>query len=303
MSDAIATFDLTKQYGNNRGITSLNLHVEQGEIFGFLGPNGAGKSTTLRTLLGYMKPTSGRAELLGLDSQANTVEIHARTGVLPGEFTLDDRMTGRQLIALFARLRGISDLSFAQELARRFEADLDRPMRRLSRGNKQKIGLIQAFFHRPELIVLDEPTGGLDPLMQETFLALLEEARERGQTVFFSSHILAEIERVADRVGIIRDGKLVAVEDPSQLTGRSLRHYRIEFAEPLDAASEQLVRALPGVTNVAVDGPVVTFSADAAADQIVKLAARHTVASIDVERPTLEEIFLTYYGQREQEAA
>jgi len=303
MSDAIATFDLTKQYGNNRGITSLNLHVEQGEIFGFLGPNGAGKSTTLRTLLGYMKPTSGRAEVLGLDSQANTVEIHARTGVLPGEFTLDDRMTGCQLIALFARLRGIRDLSFSQELARRFEADLDRPMRRLSRGNKQKIGLIQAFFHRPELIVLDEPTGGLDPLMQETFLALLEEARERGQTVFFSSHILAEIERVADRVGIIRDGKLVAVEDPSQLTGRSLRHYRIEFAEPLDAASEQLIRALPSVTNVAFDGPVVTFSADAAADQIVKLAAKHTVASIDVERPTLEEIFLTYYGQREQEAA
>ena len=303
MSDAIATFDLTKQYGNSRGITSLNLHVEQGEIFGFLGPNGAGKSTTLRTLLGYMKPTSGRAEVLGLDSQANTVEIHARTGVLPGEFTLDDRMTGRQLIALFARLRGISDLSFSQELARRFEADLDRPMRRLSRGNKQKIGLIQAFFHRPELIVLDEPTGGLDPLMQETFLALLEEARERGQTVFFSSHILAEIERVADCVGIIRDGKLVAVEDPSQLTGRSLRHYRIEFAEPLDAASEQLIRALPSVTNVAFDGAVVTFSADAAADQIVKLAAKHTVASIDVERPTLEEIFLTYYGQREQEAA
>lgn len=303
MSDAIATFDLTKQYGANRGITDLNLHVEQGEIFGFLGPNGAGKSTTLRTLLGYMKPTSGRAEVLGLDSQASTVEIHARTGVLPGEFTLDDRMTGRQLIALFARLRGVSDLSFAQELATRLEADLDRPMRRLSRGNKQKIGLIQAFFHRPELIVLDEPTGGLDPLMQETFLALLEEARERGQTVFFSSHILAEIERVADRVGIIREGKLVAVEDPSKLTGRSLRHYRIEFAEPLDAASEQMIRTLPSVTNVAVDGRAVTFSADAATDQIVKLAAQHTVTSLDVERPTLEEIFLTYYGQHEQEAA
>jgi ABC-2 type transport system ATP-binding protein len=301
MADAIITHDLTKTYGANRGIRNVNLAIHQGEIFGFLGPNGAGKSTTLRTLLGFMRPTSGRAEILGMDTQTRTTEIHARVGNLPTEFTLDDRMTARQLIGLFARLRGVDDLSYAHEIAERIDANLDRPMRRLSRGNKQKIGIIQALFHQPDVIILDEPTGGLDPLVQETFLTLLEEARERGQTVFFSSHVLAEIERVADRVGIIRSGELVAVEDPHALTGRANRHVRVEFAAPLDNDAQLQIMRIPGVQDVSLTAQrtIARFTVTDHMDEVVKLLARHTVRALDVDRPSLEEIFLTFYGPQE----
>jgi len=172
-------------------------------------------------------------------------------------------------------------------------------MRRLSRGNKQKIGIIQALFHQPDVIVLDEPTGGLDPLVQETFLTLLTEARDRGQTIFFSSHVLAEIERVADRVGIIREGKLIAVENPNTLTGKALRHVRIEFAEPLSDEERLRFTPIPGVEGFAMEGTVARFSVTNHMDEVVKLAARHTIRALDVERPSLEEIFLTFYGPHE----
>jgi ABC-2 type transport system ATP-binding protein len=301
MADAIVTHDLTKTYGTNRGIRNVNLAIRQGEIFGFLGPNGAGKSTTLRTLLGFMTPTSGRAEILGMDTQIRTTDIHARVGNLPTEFTLDDRMTARQLIDLFARLRGVDDLSYAHEIAERIDANLDRPMRRLSRGNKQKIGIIQALFHQPDVIILDEPTGGLDPLVQETFLTLLTEARERGQTVFFSSHVLAEIERVADRVGIIRSGELVAVEDPHELTGKANRHVRIEFAEPLANDAQLQLMRIPGVEDFTLTAQrtIARFTVTDHMNEVVKLIAQHTVRALDVDRPSLEEIFLTFYGPQE----
>lgn len=304
MTDAIVTHGLTKTYGSNRGIRDVNLAVQQGEIFGFLGPNGAGKSTTLRTLMGFMKPTSGRAEILGMDSQEQSTEIHARVGNLPTEFSLEDRMTGRQLIQLFARLRGVSDLSYAEEIAERIDANLDRPMRKLSRGNKQKIGIVQALFHQPDVIILDEPTGGLDPLVQETFLTILEESRDRGQTVFFSSHTLGEIERVADRVGIIRNGEMVAVEDPHVLTGRAHRHVRIEFGSLLSADDREMFARIPGVESfqASPDQPMLRFTVTQNMDDVVKLLARHTVVSLDVERPSLEEIFLTFYGPQENGA-
>ena len=303
MADAIVTHDLTKTYGSNRGIRNVNLAIRQGEIFGFLGPNGAGKSTTLRTLMGFMAPTSGRAEILGLDPHTQTTEVHARVGNLPTEFALEGRMTGRQLIRLFARLRGVADLSYAEEVAARIDADLDRPMRRLSRGNKQKIGIVQALFHQPEVIILDEPTGGLDPLVQETFLALLTEARDRGQTIFFSSHVLAEIERVADRVGIIRNGELVAIEDPHVLTGRAHRHVRVEFARPLSDDARQALTRIPGVEGFTVEGAIARFTVTANMDDVVKLLAGHTVLALDVDRPSLEEIFLTFYGPQLNGAA
>jgi ABC-2 type transport system ATP-binding protein len=301
VTNAITTHDLTKTYGSNRGIRDVNLSVRQGEIFGFLGPNGAGKSTTLRTLMGFMRPTSGRAEILGMDSQTRMKEIHARVGNLPTEFSLEDRMTGREIIRLFGRIRGVSDLSYADELAVRIDADLDRPVRKLSRGNKQKIGIVQALFHQPEVIILDEPTGGLDPLVQETFLTILEESRERGQTILFSSHVLAEIERVADRIGIIRHGEMVAVEDPHVLTGRAHRHVRIELAAMPDAEAIHAFTRIPGVEDFQVDStrPVLRFTVTGHMDDIVKLLARHTVVSLDVERPSLEEIFLTFYGPNE----
>ena len=299
MSAAIATHDLTKTYGKARGIKDVNLTIERGEIFGFLGPNGAGKSTTLRTILGFMKPTSGRAEIFGLDSWQDRTHAHARLGNLPGEFSLEDRMTGWDMVCFFARLRGTSDTSFARELAERLNADLDRPMRRLSRGNKQKVGLIQALFHRPELVVLDEPTTGLDPLVQEEFLRVLEEARGQGQTVFFSSHVLAEIERVADRVGIIREGEVIAVEDPTRLTRQAFRHVRVAFAQPLSVADKERFARLPGVEQFQSTDGQVTFDDHGSFDDLVKLIAQYPVASLDVERPTLEELFLSYYGTTE----
>jgi ABC-2 type transport system ATP-binding protein len=299
LSPAIQTIDLTKTYGQRRGIRHVNLTVERGEIFGFLGPNGAGKSTTQRTLLGFLKPTAGTAEVLGMNVATHAVEVHRQIGNLPSEFSLEDRMTAWELLAFYAGLRGSGPehLRFARELADRLDASLDVPMRRLSRGNKQKIGIIQALFHRPQLILLDEPTSGLDPLMQDAFLDLLREARDSGQTVFFSSHILSDVEQVADRVGIIRGGELVAVEDPHALTSRAWRYVRIQFAEPLDAESIAAFAAVPGVERFEAHGATLSFTVGDAMHEVIQLASRHRVVTFDAERPPLEEIFLTYYGE------
>jgi ABC-2 type transport system ATP-binding protein len=290
---AIKTEQLTKSYGKNRGIRDVDLEVEEGEVFGFLGPNGAGKTTTIRMLLGFMRPTGGRAEVFGLDTQRESVEVRARVGNLPGEFALENRTTGEDLLKFFARLRGVGSLGYARELAERFGADLHRPMRRLSRGNKQKIGLIQAMFHRPPLLILDEPTGGLDPLVQEEFLDVVEETKAEGRTVFFSSHVLSEVERVSDRVGIIRSGELVAVEPTHRLVDKAFRHVTLTFDGPVDARPFD---ALPGVEGLKVDGPRLSFTLHSEPDAMVRLAAQHRLVGMEYERPSLEEIFLTYYG-------
>lgn len=284
---------LTKRYGAARGIDDVSITVEQGEVFGFLGPNGAGKTTTVRTLLDLLHPTSGSARIFGLDSSRDSVAIRARLGNLPGDFSYDARRSGRELLTFLAALRGISGLGRAPELAQRFGADLDRQLGHLSRGNRQKIGLIQALFHDPELLLLDEPTSGLDPLMQEEFLTLLGEERARGHTVFLSSHDLDEVERVCDRVGIIRDGRLVAVENVSELTGKGLRHFHIEFEQPVDPGE---FAAIPGVADIVADGTVLDLKASGAVDPVLKVAARHTVLDMQLTRPTLEEVFITYYG-------
>jgi len=295
---AIKTEQLTKSYGKNRGIRDVDLEVEEGEVFGFLGPNGAGKTTTIRTLLGFMRPTGGRAEVFGLDTQRESVEVRARVGNLPGEFALENRTTGEDLLKFFARLRGVGSLGYARELAERFGADLHRPMRRLSRGNKQKIGLIQAMFHRPPLLILDEPTGGLDPLVQEEFLDVVEETKAEGRTVFFSSHVLSEVERVSDRVGIIRSGELVAVEPTHRLVDKAFRHVTLTFDGPVDARPFD---ALPGVEGLKVDGPRLSFTLHSEPDAMVRLAAQHRLVGMEYERPSLEETFLTYYGHNGEE--
>jgi ABC-2 type transport system ATP-binding protein len=197
---------LTKSYGRARGVVDLTFSVERGEVFGYLGPNGAGKTTTIRTLLDFIRPTGGRASILGLDSRRDAIAIHRRVGYLPGEFGLYERLTAHEQLTYLSSLRGGDDERSIRELAERFDLDLDVRIASLSHGNKQKVGLIQAFVHRPDVLILDEPTQGLDPLMQQAFYRLLHEARERGGTVFLSSHVMPEVEHVCDRVGIIRDG-------------------------------------------------------------------------------------------------
>ena len=231
METVIKTERLTKSYGSNRGIVEVDLEVRSGEVFGFLGPNGAGKTTMIRTLLDLLHPTSGRAYVFGMDSRARSVDIRARVGNLPGEYEVEQRMTGEELIEFYARLRGAKDLSYAHELAERLAADLRRPIGQLSRGNRQKIGLVQAMFHRPPLLILDEPTGGLDPLVQEEFLQIVAETQAEGRTVFFCSHVLSEVERVCDRVGIIREGRLAAVETTTSLFAKRFRHMRVRLAD------------------------------------------------------------------------
>jgi ABC-2 type transport system ATP-binding protein len=300
MSLAIRTEKLTKSYGRKaRGIEEVDLAVEEGEVFGFLGPNGSGKTTTVRTLLGFLRPTGGRGEVFGLDIIKDSVGVRARIGNLPGEFALEDKMTGEGLLRFVARLRGVKDLGYARELAERLGAELHRPMRKLSRGNKQKIGLVQAMFHRPPLLILDEPTGGLDPLVQEEFLDIIEEVKAEGRTVFFSSHNLAEVERVCDRVGIIRGGRLVAVETTETLIDKSFRHVVLTFAEDVDPKAFD---ALPGVKDFRAGGNRLAFTLYDDLDEMVKLAARHELVNMEYERPSLEEVFLTYYERENGEA-
>ena len=293
MTAVIETDQLTKRYGSARGIEDVSIAVRRGEVYGFLGPNGAGKTTTIRTLVDLLHPTSGRALVFGLDSHRASREIRARLGNLPGDFACDSRLTGREFLEFCADARGVGGLASASVLAQRFEADLDRRIGELSRGNRQKIGLIQTLFHDPELLLLDEPTAGLDPLMQEEFLAVVGEYRQRGGTVFLSSHDLDEVERVCDRVAMIREGRLAAVEKVADLRGRAYHHVSIEF----DAAvGEAEFASIDGVSELEVDGPRVAFKVSGPLDPVVKAAARHTVIDMELTEPTLEEIFLTFYG-------
>ena len=292
MTVVIATDHLTKRYGTSRGIEDLTLTVRGGEIFGYLGPNGAGKTTTIRMLLDLLHPTAGSATIFGLDCHADSRAIHARLGNLPGDFAYDERMTGREMLQFFAALRGITSLSRVQELAERFEADLQRPLRELSRGNRQKIGLIQALFHDPELLILDEPTSGLDPLMQEEFLTVLSEHRDRGGTVFLSSHELDEVERACDRVGIIRAGRLIAVEDVQEMRGRAARDVSVRFLTTVAIAG---LEGVAGVEDVIADGATVRFRVNGDLNPLIRAIARHEVEDLEVTRPALEELFLTYY--------
>jgi ABC-2 type transport system ATP-binding protein len=290
----IETRELTKYYGETRALDAVSLAVEPGEAFGFLGPNGAGKTTLIRLLTDLLHPSSGSATVFGLDTRSESAAIRARLGNLPGDYAYDPRLTGREIVSFFAELRGLSGLGRAPQLAERFEADLDRRLGDLSRGNRQKIGLIQAAFHDPELLLLDEPTASLDPLMQEEFLAFVAEERDRGVTVFFSSHELDEIERACDRVAIVREGALVAVEDVAAVTSLSFKHVRLEFAETVDP--EEFLR-IEGVSDVEQAGVRITFKAAGDLDAVIKAAAAHTVIDVELTRPTLEEVVLTYYGR------
>ncbi len=289
---AITTRGLCKDYGSGNGVFDLDLEVARGEIFGFLGPNGAGKSTTLRLLLDLIRPSAGTATVLGFDSVRDSLELRRQVGFLPGELALYPRLTGRAMLAHLAALRGGVDPRVRERLAARLEAVLDRPIRELSTGNRQKLGLIQAFMHEPQLLILDEPIAGLDPLVQASFHELLREVRAAGATVLLSSHTLAEVERVTDRLAILREGRLVVVDSVSNLRSVAVASLEIEFGAPVDPGQ---FRGLPGVLDVQAAGPLLTVSFEGSADAVLKAAAAHEVRAIHPREDDLEEIFLRYY--------
>jgi ABC-2 type transport system ATP-binding protein len=293
MTNAVETSGLTKYYGPHRGIIEVDLVVEPGQVFGFLGPNGAGKTTAMRLLLDFLRPTEGRARVLGLDSRADSLEIRRRVGYLAGDVALYQRLTGRALCQWLATLRGGAGVDRIDGLADRLGLDLDRPISDLSTGNRQKVALVQAFMHDPELLILDEPTAGLDPLVQHTFQEMVAEVTAAGRTVFLSSHVLDEVERTCDRVGIIREGRLVAVEDMRTLRRRALREVTIRFAGPVDPAP---FAALAEARQVSADGDSIRLRYGGEADPLIKLAARHRVVDFVSAPADLEDIFLAFYS-------
>jgi len=293
MTAIIQTEQLTKSYGPHRGIIDVDLSVEQGEVFGFLGPNGAGKTTTIRTLLDLIRPTSGRAMVFGIESNADPVAIHRRVGYIPGEFALYDRLTGKQTLEYFANLRGGVDPAYQASLVDRFELDPSRRFREYSKGNKQKAGVIIALQHRPELLILDEPTSGLDPLMEAVFQDCIRELKTEGRTVLLSSHILAEVEALCDRLSIIRAGRTEQHGTLQELRGMTRTSIVAEIAQPDGLAS------MPGVHGLRVDGTQVRFEVDAAhLGDAVRRLGELGVRSLASHPPTLAELFLRLYGDQ-----
>jgi ABC-2 type transport system ATP-binding protein len=299
MAPVIEVDRLTKRYGAARGIDEVTFAVEPGEVFGFLGPNGAGKTTTIRTLIGAVHPTSGTARVFGTDVHEDLTPVRRRTGYLAGDVALYPHMTGAQLFAYFGALRGGVDPGVLASLIDRLDVDPDRRIEDLSHGNQQKVGLVQAFMHRPDLVILDEPTQGLDPIVQQTFHAIVDETRRDGRTIFISSHILSEVERICDRVGIIRDGRLVAVESVDELRARAFRTFDVRFdgAPPAEA----LARVL-GLTDLTITGDVARFHLSGPPGALLAELARHPVLDLVSEKPSIEDAFLAYYGDAASDA-
>jgi ABC-2 type transport system ATP-binding protein len=293
---AIRTAGLTKHYGDFPALVDLDLEVRRGEVFGFLGPNGAGKTTMIRTILDEIRPTAGTASILGLDSHDKAVEIRRRIGYLPGDLALYPNLTGKDTVTYFANLRGGVDWEYVDQLAERLDADMSKKVGDLSSGNRQKVGLIQAFMNRPEVLIMDEPSAGLDPLVQREFQAMMREVASEGRTVFLSSHTLSEVQRVANRVGIIRHGRLIAVEGVADLRSKAIRRVELNFDTPVDGS---IFTSVPGVRDVVVENHHVVLSFDGQMRSLLEVATDHTLIDITTQEADLEEIFLTYYRDEE----
>ena len=300
MNPVIQLNKLTKYYGEQRGVIDLDMEVMPGGVFGYLGPNGAGKTTTIRLLLDLIRPTGGSATVLGLDAQADSLEIRRRIGYLPADPALYDNLTGKQFLLHTASLKGGVPWPKIKRLADRLDCDLSRNIRTLSHGNRQKVAVIRAFMHEPELLILDEPTSGLDPLIQQEFESMVMEVKGDGRTVFLSSHILQEVEDLCDRVAIIRDGSLVAVENVAAFKARSIRSLELRFGAPV---SESAFQGVDGVRNVVINGAVLKCEVVGSLDRFIKTAAQHEVIDIAVHEPDLEEIFLAFYREEESDAS
>ena len=294
MSTIIEVENLAKRYGSKRGIIDVSFQVEEGEVFGFLGPNGAGKTTTIRLLMALLKADAGTAHIAGLDCWQQSVEIKRLVGYLPGEPALDPGMTGGQILEYFGHLRGGVDQTYLKQLIKRLDLDPTRKFRQYSSGNKRKVVLIQAFMHRPRLLILDEPTNGLDPINQQEFHRMVIEARDAGQTVFLSSHILSEVEQTCNRVGIIREGQLVRIGGITELKDMKRYEITITFASTVLA---EAFKTLEGVTQAetVADGHTLRLTVQGAADAVIKAAAQYPVVTLTSHEPSLEDIFLRYY--------
>ncbi len=293
----IQTENLSKVYKTRRqevqALYNLNLTVKQGEIFGYLGPNGAGKTTTIRLLLDLIRPTKGKTHLFGMDAQRDSVAIHRRLGFLPGELSLWDNLTGLQVMSYVSQIRGQLDTVYAHQLAERLLLNLSVKVRNYSSGNRRKLGLVIALMHKPELLILDEPTNGLDPLIQQTFYELAREIRDEGRTVFLSSHILSEVQAICDRVGILRNGELKAVERVSDLTQADFQWVTLHFRDPV---TPDLVTGVPGVSSVTTEDRSLKLRLSGDFDPLLRAISGQYVVNVHVQEPTLEEIFLTFYG-------
>jgi len=293
---------LSKTYGSSKkqtlALNRLDLTVNQGEIFGYLGPNGAGKTTTIRLLLDLIRPSAGSASIFGLDIRADSVEIHRRIGFLPGELSLWEGRTGDQIINYVASVRGDTRgiVKHADELAERLDLDTTKRVRDLSSGNKRKLGLVIAMMHSPELLVLDEPTGGLDPLVQQTFHEMMDEYRAKGKTVFLSSHVLSEVQAICDRVGILRDGELKAVESVEKITNVEFHWIDVTFRDAIPAGLQQALESMPSITDVSTNGSRVRMRMIGDFDPLLRVISGGYVEMLHVEEPSLEEIFLAFYS-------
>ncbi len=294
MAAMIEAQKLTKSYGSKRGIIDVSFQVEEGEVFGFLGPNGAGKTTTIRLLMALLHSDAGSARISGLDCWSQSLEIKRLIGYMPGEPALDPNLTGGQILEYFANLRGGVDHAYLKQLIERFDLDTSRKFRQYSTGNKRKVVLIQAFMHRPRVLILDEPTSGLDPLNQQEFDHMVKEARDEGRTVFVSSHVLSEVEKTCNRVGIIRDGSLVRIGDVAEVKAIKRYEITITFANAVPADS---FKSLDSVLEVEAlnHGHGVRLTMQGPADAVIKAAARFPVVSLASYEPSLEDIFLRYY--------
>jgi ABC-2 type transport system ATP-binding protein len=286
---------LHKSYGSVQALKGISIHVERGEIFGFLGPNGAGKTTAIRCMLDVIRPTSGTLRVLGLDAQRDTMELHRHIGYLPGDVRLPAEMTGKQVINYFSRLQGKKPV-LLNDLVARFDVEMKRPLKGYSKGMRQKIGVVLAFMCDPEVLILDEPTSGLDPLLQRTFHEFLLQEQARGKTVFMSSHIMSDVEKVCQRIAVIRQGEIVTIEEVEKLRQKAGQRVTVEFG---DAVAADEVAHLPGVSMVTSHNHTYHFTVSGSMDALIKALSRHEVLRLQAEEAPLEEVFLKFYEESE----
>ncbi len=288
-----------KSYGKVQAVKGITMRVEQGEIFGFLGPNGAGKTTTIRCMLDVIRPTSGTLRVLGLDAQRDKMELHRHIGYLPGDVRLPGQMTGKQVINYFSRLQGLEPV-LLDDLVARFDVEMKRPLKSYSKGMRQKIGVVLAFMCDPEVLILDEPTSGLDPLLQRTFNEFLLQEQARGKTIFMSSHIMSDVEKVCQRVAVIRQGEIVTIEEVEKLRQKAGQRVTVEFGDPVSADE---VARMPGVSMVTSHNSAYHFNVSGNMDALIKALSHHEVLRLQAEEAPLEEVFLKFYEETKEAAS